>query len=300
LGSRAGILGDDCALIAPGAGTLAISVDLSVEGVHFRRDWLSAEEIGWRATAAALSDLAAEGAEAVGVLSSVALPRETPSAELEALMRGVGAAVAAVGGVVFGGDLSRAPQWIIDVTAVGRARRPVTRAGARAGDGVWVTGALGAARAALHGWEARQPPADALRLAFARPEPRLAAGRWLAEHDARAMLDLSDGLGGDAGHLAAASGVAIEIDLERIPLAPGIEAAARRANQSQAHFAALGGEDYELLVALPPEFGPAESLGFQRACGLRLTRIGSVVEGAGARFQQRGEIVPLRGYDHFA
>jgi len=162
LGAAGHDLGDDCALLPVGARTLAISIDLSLEAVHFRTDWLSFREIGWRATAAALSDLAADGAPPLGILVSVGLPekrrglpvnsrgrgkgRRDPATEI---MRGVGAAVRSVGASVLGGDLVRSPRYLVDVCVLGVAPRPVRRSGARPGDGLWVTGRLGGAGLAL-------------------------------------------------------------------------------------------------------------------------------------------------------
>src|SRR3989449_9041260 len=185
---------------------------------HFRTDWLALREIGWRATAAALSDLAAEGAEPVGVLVSVGLPgkgrvmgRRDPATEI---MRGVGAAARSVGASVLGGDLVRSPRYLVDVCVLGVAQRPVRRSGARPGDGLWVTGRLGGAGLALAALRAARGGrggrggrlAPALRRRFARPVPRSAAGRWLARRGARAMLDISDGRAGEAGHPGAAPG----------------------------------------------------------------------------------------------
>jgi len=155
LGAAGHDLGDDCALLPVGGRTLAISIDLSLEGVHFRTDWLSLREIGWRATATALSDLAAEGAEPIGVLVSLGLPgngrgrgkgRPDPATEI---MTGVGAAVQRVGARVLGGDLVRSTRYVVDVCVLGLAARPVRRSGARPGDGLWVTGRLGGAGLAL-------------------------------------------------------------------------------------------------------------------------------------------------------
>ncbi|HEU4587631.1 MAG TPA: thiamine-phosphate kinase [Gemmatimonadales bacterium] len=292
-------LGDDCALVAPGPGALVVSTDLSVEDVHFRRAWLALGEIGWRAAAGALSDLAGEGAEPLGLLAAVTVPSGAAETDVVEVMRGVGSAGAAVGAQVLGGDLSRGPVWSVAITVLGRATRPVLRAGALPGDHVWVTGRLGAARAALEAWRRGAEPAPAARRAFAHPEPRIGAGRWLAAHGARAMLDLSDGLAGDAGHLAAASAVALELSLERLPVAPDAIVEAERLGQAPAAFAAEGGEDYELLVALPPEFGAADAQAFTRACGLPLTCIGVARDGAGAHFSAGGAPVALRGYDHF-
>lgn len=302
LGSGAGALGDDCALIASADGMLAVSTDLSVEGVHFRRDWLSAEEIGWRAAAAALSDLAAEGATPIGLLTGVAVPRETPETELESLMAGVAAAIQSVGGLVLGGDLSRGATWTVCITVFGRVSRPVTRAGALAGDGLWVTGALGAARAALLSWQAGKTPEPGARTAFAHPEPRIQAGQWLARAGARAMIDLSDGLAGDVPHLAAASGCSMEIDLDRLPVSAPAAAWVAHGGGTPGEFAAWGGEDYELLAALPAEFAEADAGRFQRENGLPLTRVGSVGIGSGVIFRSGGSPVALpgAGFDHFA
>ncbi len=299
LGSRASGIGDDCAVLPDGPGRVVLSTDLSVEDVHFRRMWLGAEEIGWRAAAAALSDLAAEGAECVGVLASVALPRGEGEASVAAVMRGVGEAAASVGGAVLGGDLTAAPVWLVDVVAVGRATHPVPRAGALPGDGLWVSGALGGARAALAAWEDGRHPDARAREAFARPLPRLALGAWLAGAGAHAMLDLSDGLAGDARHLAAASGVRLAVELDRTPLHPAVAAEAERARVAPARFAAEGGEDYELLVALPEAFGAADAARAAAATGIPLTRIGTVAEGKGVAFTLAGRPLRLHGFDHF-
>jgi thiamine-monophosphate kinase len=298
LGDSAASLGDDCAVIGAAAGPVVMSTDVSVEGVHFRTEWLAPEEIGWRAAAAALSDLAAAGADCIGLLAAVTVPREADDEQLVAVMKGVGSAVGSVGGRVLGGDLSRGPAWSLAITVVGRAGRPLSRAGARAGDGVWVTGLLGGARAALTLWLSDRTPSRGARESFAHPLPRLEAGRWLAAHGATAMIDLSDGLGADAGHLAAASGVAIEVDVATVPVSPAARDAAGA--EPAAAFAARGGEDYELLVALPSGFGEADARAFRAACGIPLTRVGRVLAGSGARFLLDGRPVDARGYDHFA
>ena len=295
LGTTGRGLGDDCALLRIGARTLALSIDLSLEGVHFRTDWLSFREIGWRATAAALSDLAADGAQPLGVLVSLGIPRNVQRVTRNAspavqIMTGVGAATRSVGASVLGGDLVRSSRCLVDVCVLGIAQRPVRRNGARPGDGLWVTGRLGGAGLALAALKARRRLAPALRRRFARPLPRIAAGLWLGRHDARAMIDLSDGLSGDAGHLAAASGVAIAIELERVPCWPGVTPRA----------AAQSGEEYELLVALPPRFDERDARTFRRATGLPLTRIGRCVAGRGVRMTDHGRPVTApRSFDHF-
>jgi thiamine-monophosphate kinase len=297
LGQRAAGLGDDCALLPSGEGFVALSTDLSVEGVHFRPDWLSLEEVGWRAAAAALSDLAAEGAEATGVLSAITLPATAGERELLQVMSGVGAAADFAGAKVIGGDLSSGPGWSLAITVVGRAQHPVTRAGARPGDGLWLTGALGGSRAALAAWRRGAVPSAESRRCFAHPEPRISAGRWLAGRGARAMIDLSDGLAGDAAHLAAASAVRLDIDLGLLALGPEVNEEAERLQQSAQEFAAQGGEDYELLVALPPHF--RDTAEFVRDCGIRLREVGKVEPGNGVRLLLDGRPVGLKGYDHF-
>ena len=299
LAGRGSELGDDAAVVPEGDGALVVSTDASVEGVHFRRGWLSLEEIGWRATAAALSDLAAMGAQPIGLLAAVAVPRGAADADPALVMRGVGAAAAACGASVMGGDLTTAAGWVVTITVIGRAGRPVRRSGAAPGDTLWVTGALGGARAALVAWERGEtPPADA-RTAFAHPEPRIDAGRWLAAHGAHAMLDLSDGLAADARHLAAASGVRLDIDLSRIPVAGAALPPALAASIEPPLFAAEGGEDYELLAALPAAFDEPAVRAFEHATGLALTRVGTVHRGSGVRLLLRGERVSLEGFDHF-
>jgi thiamine-monophosphate kinase len=300
LGARASGLGDDCAVLAPGDAMLVTSTDVSVEDVHFRRAWLSLEEIGWRATAAALSDLAADGAEAAGVLVALTVPSDAGDEDVVAVMTGAGGAAAEVGARVVGGDLSAGPLWSVAVTVLGWAGAPVDRAGARPGDGVWVTGALGGPRAALEAWRRGDTPDDAARRSFARPVPRIRAGRWLAVHGAGAMIDVSDGLAADAGHVAAASGVAIALELERVPVTSSARAEAARAGVAPERFAAESGEEYELLVALPPGFEPADVRAFESVCSLPLTRVGDVVAGAGVQARLGGKAVALAGYDHFA
>jgi thiamine-monophosphate kinase len=187
--------------------------------------------------------------------------------------------------------------WSLAITVVGRTRAPITRAGAQPGDRLWVTGALGGARAALEAWRRNEEPSSEARARFAHPEPRIAAGRWLVRHGAHAMIDLSDGLGGDARHLAAASRVQVEIDLEALPIAAGVPAQAERLRISPGEFAAESGEDYELLVALPSRFDGSDA--FVRECGIGLARIGTVGEGSDARFLSAGKEIGLKGFDHF-
>ncbi len=280
LGPRARGLGDDCATLRWPGGQLVLSSDLSVEGVHFRREWLQPVEIGWRATAAAMSDLAAAGAEPIGVLASVAVPGDERDL-IEEIMTGVGEACSSVGAVVLGGDLSRADAVTIDVCAVGSADSPVGRGGA------------------VTMWHSdREPPADA-RSAFARPEPLIAAGRWLAANGATAMIDVSDGVASDAGHIAARSEVQATVILEQLPLGPAVDEVAAMVGEHPAVFSAAGGEDYQLLVALPEKFGAQDAGAFREACGISLTNIGRIEQGGGVQLLLDGVPVRVAGYDHF-
>jgi len=292
-------LGDDCALIPLGSTTLAISIDNSLENVHFRTDWLDFKEIGFRAAGSAISDLAAEGATPLGVLVSLGVPDKgrtkgnDPAADI---MAGVATLVNNLAAKVLGGDLTRSEHYVVDVCAIGVAERPVRRSGAQDGDALWVTGYLGGAALALQRFRdgKRMPPA--LRNRYACPEPRIAAGRWLADHGASAMIDISDGLVADAQHLAAASEVGIEINLEHIPCWEDVEAMA----------AVASGEEFELLCTMPPTFDDASVSTFRSQTGLQLSRIGTCLRGAGGRrggvrLLDHNKPVPLpAGYDHFA
>jgi thiamine-monophosphate kinase len=289
--------GDDAAVVE---GGWVLSTDLTVEDVHFRRSWIGAEEVGWRATAAALSDLAAMAAEPVGVLVSMAFPR-SGGLDVDAVQRGVRAAAASVGASVLGGDLSRSPgPLVLDLAVVGRAAEPVSRAGARPGDELWVTGRLGASAAAVLLWRAGEEPGPVLRAAFARPVPRVQAALALARAGVlRALVDLSDGLAGDAGHLAAAGGVRVTLERARIPVAEGVEAALGPAGALEA--ALRGGEDYELCFAASP--GSVDREALERAAGVALTRVGRVEAGAGVWLEGTdgsAEPVLKGGYDHTA
>ncbi len=289
--------GDDCAVVA-GEG-IALTSDLSIEGVHFRRDWLAPEEIGYRAATASLSDLAAMAARPIGVLVSLAIPPDETELATR-IMAGVREALEPVGGALLGGDLSRSPQVVIDVVGVGEAARPVLRSGARPGDEVWVTGVLGgAAHVVAELLAGRAAPVEAWP-AFARPRARNAEAIWLADRRLpTSMLDLSDGLGGDAGHLASSSGVAIVLDPEALPLHPTLAALERTAALS---LAIGGGEDYELCFTARAGAVQPVAAAFAEAFGIALTRVGRVEEGAGVfTTNATGERTRLEngGYQHF-
>lgn len=291
--------GDDCAVLE---GGLVVSVDLSVEGVHFERSWISLEEAGYRATAAALSDLAAMCAEPLGVLLSMAVDSGEVEAAAVALQAGAAEACGREDIGILGGDLSRSPgPVVLDVVALGRAQSPLLRQGSLPGDEVWVTGWLGASGAAVECWKAGTDPPPAFREAFTRPTPRIREARWLADRvHLHAGIDLSDGLAGDAGHLAAASGVALILEGEALPLSPAVVSSIG-IRTDRLRLALTGGEDYELCVtAAPGSLGPLAA-SFEEVFGVPLTRIGRVAEGAGVRFEgvPGGGGLGPKGFSHF-
>ncbi len=286
--------GDDCAVVT-GEG-VAISVDMVVEDVHFRRSWIEPDEVGWHAAAAALSDLAAMAARPIGVLASVALGPGDEDGAGKRVMVGLAAAAGNVGGALLGGDVTRSPgPLVIDVTAIGDAPRPVLRAGARPGHEVWVTGELGAAAAAVAAWTDGRDPDPRARSAFARPVPRTEEALWLLARDVpAAMVDLSDGIAGDAGHLAAAGGVRLVIRAPDLPIAPAA------AGPDAVRLAAAGGEDYELCFTA--EAGAVERVreDFVARFGTPLTRVGRVEDGGGAVVVDgSGEVLTLEAFQHW-
>lgn len=289
--------GDDAAVSEP-AGATATSVDAIVEGVHFTLIEFPPAAIGHKALAAALSDLAAMGAKPGEAYVVLGLPDAMEQEVCEALADGLAATATDYGVTVAGGDVTRAPALFIAVTVVGHeppGARLVSRAGAKPGDIVAVTGELGGAAAGLvllqEGPDASGgPEADALRARQLAPRPRIDAGLALAAAGATAMIDISDGLGADAAHLAESSRVQLELDLESVPIQPG-------ATEEQA---TSGGEDFELLVTLPPD-RIDEATAAVESTGVRLIRIGLVGEGSGAFLRAAdGSTVEPSGFDHFA
>lgn len=290
-GSLAVGLGDDAAVLtAPRGEQLVISTDAAVEGIHFRRDWMSLHEIGYRATAAALSDLAAMAAAPLGVLVAFTT-RADSSQQLLEVADGIGAAVRDAGTVVAGGNVSAGPSLSITTTVIGSAFAPLTRTGARVGDAVYVTGRLGGPAATTRALNSGADPRPDHRTRFAAPAPRIREARWLAVRGASAAIDISDGLSRDAEHLAVASNVSLQIDAERVPTLDG----------ATSDDALGGGEEYELLVTASAHFDAAA---FVSAFAIPLTCIGSVVAPSGKPevvLQREGKRVAAPpGYDHLS
>lgn len=302
-------IGDDAAVTVP-AGATATSIDALIDGVHFRSRWCSPKDAGHKALASALGDLAAMGAEPGEAYLWLGRPEGMSDADCLDLCDGAAGVCRRAGVSLLGGDLTRAPVLSLCAMVVGHAAEPgdlVARAGAEPGDVLCLTGELGAAGAGLllldHpelGEELEVDLAEALRLRQLRPEPRLAAGRALAEAGARAMIDVSDGLGADAEQIASASGVAIEIELSRVPAAAGVGEVAAAAGLDHFDLLASSGEDYELLAALPRARLAGAKWALEQL-GESLTEIGSVGAGAGVRLRlPGGRSVTARGHDHLA
>jgi thiamine-monophosphate kinase len=285
--------GDDCAVLAPSRGALCVTTDAIVEDVHFTRAGFSPEDIGHKALAVNLSDLASMGATPRWFVCALALPRGFPPRELSALARGMAALAREHRIALVGGNFTSARELSVTITATGElSRPPLTRAGARPGDSLYVSGTLGDARLGLQQLQRgarRGAPVRRQR----RPEPRVALGR-LASRFASACLDVSDGLAQDLGHLCAASRVGVALELARLPLSRAVRAALGPEG------ALAGGEDYELLLAVPPQREQA----FERACaraGERITRIGTLTrERKWAIRNEAGRLIPApAGFDHF-
>jgi thiamine-monophosphate kinase len=297
--------GDDAAVVEPRAAS-AVTVDAIVDGVHFTLDAFGPIAVGRKALAAALSDLAAMGAAQGEAYVVVGAPEELPDEDLLGIAEGLAEVASREAVTIAGGDLVGSPILIVSVTAIGYepgSSRFVTRRGAGPRDLVAITGELGGAAAALALMEAGESrgaaPAewsDALLRRQLDPVPRLQEGRALAAAGATAMIDVSDGLGADAQHLARSSDCRLEIELDRLPIAEGVTEVAG-GEGAAIELAASGGEDFELLVTLPRDRFGAAAEGVAEA-GSRLTGIGYVTEGHGVslRLPGGGEIEP-RGFD---
>jgi thiamine-monophosphate kinase len=302
-------MGDDAAVTVPGGAT-ATSVDAIVEGVHFRREHCGAGPIGRKALATALSDLAAMGAEPGEAYVVLGVPPGMGEEECLELIDGAAALAAETGTTLAGGDVIRAPALTVAVTVVGHADAPerfVTRAGARPGDALVLTGEIGGAAAGLLLLE-RPELADAvtpgtaerLRARQIEPRPRLDAGRALAAAGATAMIDLSDGIGGDARRLAEESGAGLRIDASALPLASGVAEVAAAAGRNPLQLAISGGEDYELLAAVPPE-RLVEAASATGEAGTTLTQVGEVVAAEGVEIRPPGGLMlEAEGFDQLS
>ena len=309
LGSRGGRVlrgpGDDAAVVRAD-GVAVTSIDTVVDGVHLRLDTHSAADVGHKALATALSDLAAMGAEPGEAYVSLALPGALGAEWAMELVDAMEALAERTATTIAGGDVVGAERLTVTVAVTGWADSEealVYRDGARPGHLVGVTGELGGSGAGLLLVDGLEAPLDpeirsALVRRHRRPEPLLVLGRALADAGAEAMIDVSDGVATDAGHLAAAGNVAVEVQVEALPLAPGATEVARAAGREPRELAASAGDDYELLFTAPDERRRTLEEA-ARGAGSRLSWIGTVEAGAGLTLRDgRGEPLALRGFEH--
>lgn len=310
-GIRVGI-GDDGAVLEPTAGTrLLATTDLVIEDVHFRRRSADPADIGWKAMAVNLSDIAAMGGTPRFALVALACPEETEVEEVDLFYEGLTAAATPHGVRVVGGDTCASPAgWIVNVTLLGElAGPPRLRSGAQPNDVIAVTGSLGKSAAGLQVLEASRRPdlplevLDDVRRAHLRPVARIPEGMWLGAADGvHALIDLSDGLATDLVHIAAESGVAARVELARLPVAPAARAVAQVLALDPLRLATTGGEDYELLFTADRASVDALAAGLSSATGVAVTVIGEILAGSPqvSFVDAEGREVDVgEGFEHF-
>jgi len=298
---------DDVAVWQPSRSHRSIiKTDALVEGVHFTRDAMSAAEVGYRALACNLSDIAAKGARPVLMTIAFGVSPETEEAWIRDFYRGMALLAESSGTAIAGGDIMRAPVITIAITIIGEVRSSncKLRGGARPGDVAAVTGPLGASRAGLKvACERRDletlPEAPRALAAYRTPTPRLEEGRWLAaSKNVHAMMDLSDGLSTDLPRMCRLSRCSAVV--EAIPIDPAADAIALHAGDDPAAYALHGGEDYELLAAVDARAFGYLAQRFAQRFGKPLLRIGSFEAGEGVRIRRGAVLEPLvnAGWDH--
>lgn len=288
-------IGDDCAVLPlTGGEALVFTADLLTEGVHFLRGSTTARELGGKALAVNLSDVAAMGATPVATLLSVALPADAAGDWASEFMEGYRALSARYATALIGGDTTRSDHGItVNVTAIGRVRLShiKRRRDARPGDILFVGGELGASGAGLRDILAGRPDTP-LAACHRNPSPQVAEGIWLGSRpEVHAMMDLSDGLASDLRHILDLSGTGAEVDIDRIPVAPGADV----------RTAACGGEDYKLLLSAAPEEADRLAADFRAAFGTPLYPIGRITAAPALRWMRAGTPQPLdwQGFTHY-
>ena len=304
-------IGDDCAVLQPQAGMeWVITTDTQVEDVHFRREWLTPYQIGWRAMAVNLSDLAAMGAQPFGALAALTLPAATEAAFFDRLLDGLCDLGLRCNCPLIGGNLARDPAHLtLTLTVLGRVPlgTSVRRGGARAGDEIFVSGRLGGAAAGLQTFLRTIPLADAvsaaLRQRYTQPQPRVREAIFLrASGYLTSMIDLSDGLAGDLAHLCEESGVGAQLAAEALPLQAGVREVAAVLDEDPLALALRGGEDFELCcTAVPGTLAPLLDE-FRARFDIDLTRVGVMTSERALRLVQAdGSEAPLapQAFDHF-
>ena len=299
-------IGDDAAAWRPSRSHVSvITTDALLEGVHFTREHLRPHEIGYRALASNLSDIAAMGARPVLATLALGIPKETPLEFLRDLYCGIAQLADSTNTQIAGGDIIACAAVLLSFTVVGEVRktRLKTRSGARPGDVIATTGPLGASRAGLDAFNRadvlKEHLAAAARAAHVTPVPRLREGAWLAaSHNVHAMMDISDGLSTDVHRLCAASACGAVI--EAVPVDAAAAQMAQALGEDAAEYAAAGGEDFELLVCVQARAFAHLAAAYAARFGRELLRVGEICEGSGVRMRKGQTLVPLlrSGWDH--
>lgn len=291
-------IGDDCAVVRVGSELLALTCDLLLQDVHFRLDKSRLPQIGWKLAAASLSDIASMGAKPMFALASCGVPSDFEIEDLEQIFSGLNDCLAAYGAVLVGGDTTCHERGLVfDLMLAGRIEgQYARRAGARPGDVIAVTGFPGCSAAGLQAQE-QELDAPALIDAHIRPIPRVAEGQWLLPR-VHAMIDVSDGLAQDTGHIAKASQLCIDLDTAALPIAQELLAFCKRYGSDATALALAGGEDYELAVALPAENAESVCEEFAATFALPLTILGTCASGP-AEVRVNGQTIDSGGFDHF-
>ena len=293
-------VGDDCAVVRTGDQVWLATADLSIENIHFRWAKTTPHDLGWKAVSVSLSDIAAMGGVPRFVVATVAARPDMDADALAGVMEGMVAACESAGAALVGGDTTRSDGGLVlDTFVLGEAPkgRYITRAGAKPGDIIALTGWPGRSAAGYHALEHGLDAPDELIKAPTRPTARVQAGQWLREQrGVHALIDVSDGIVQDAGHIAERSACAIDIDSKALPIHEVLRDFCAKHNRSATDLALTGGEDYELLVAYAPDDDlPAR---FAKACNLPLTPFGRCTA-APPEVRVDGKKLTRGGYDHF-
>ncbi len=300
-------IGDDAAVLQSGEHTLLWTTDMLVEGVHFRLDWTNAYQLGWKSMAVNLSDIAAMGGTPLFALLSLALPPERIGDWLDEFIRGFLECAFVYRTELIGGDTNRSASpegpMVIDVSVLGTVEgAPVGRGGGQPGDWLLVTGELGGSRAGLMRLlNGDRTDVEALHTHLT-PSPRVHEGQFLREHGVHAMMDISDGLASDLRKLAFASGCGARVLSVQLPIHPSAIRWCEQTGEDPERFALAGGEDYELLIAAPPETAQGLLADLPHQMGTPLTHIGYLTEPPDLLLEDpTGNLIPLpqTGWNHF-
>lgn len=303
-------IGDDCAVLRPSEGTLLLATtDTLIEGIHFTATTLSPEDLGWKALAVNLSDIASMAGTPRSALLTLGLRRETKARFVESFMKGFQSLAEETDVALVGGDTVESPSaTVVTLTLLGECaeQRLITRCGAKQGDHIWITGPLGNAAAGLCLLleKAGVPAVDypSLVQAHRRPRPRLAMGRALGESGlVHAMIDLSDGIAKDLDHVCQESRTGALLTADTIPLSPEMVRLAAQTGQDPLEWALSGGEDYELLFTASPADDSSVIALAEKVAGVSAAKIGAIVQGSGIRIKKgdNAQSLPPGGYRHF-